>query len=51
MNVPHSMLEHINKVKLMAQQLEAIWAKVEKIDFVMVFLCNLHESYNNLIIT
>ncbi len=50
MNVHHSMLEHINKVKSMAQQLEAIWAKVEKNDFVMVLLCNLHESYNNFII-
>ncbi len=38
-------------MKSMAQQLEAICAKVEKNDFVMVLLCNLHESYNNLIIT
>ncbi len=45
-----NMLEHINKIKSMAQQLEAIGAKVEKNDVLMVLLCTLQKFYNNLIV-
>jgi hypothetical protein len=46
MNATNNMVELNNKVNSMAQQLEAIRAKVEKNDLVIILLCNLLKSYN-----
>ncbi len=44
------MLDHINKIKSTSHQLETIAEKLEKSDVVIVLLCSLLESYNNLIV-
>jgi transposase InsO family protein len=41
---------HINKVKTLAEQLEAIGAPVSEEDIVMTLLCSLPETYHNLIV-
>ena len=45
-----NMVGHINKVKTMAEQLEAIGAPVKEDDIVMTLLSSLPQSYSNLII-
>ncbi len=50
-NPMDSMLDHINKIKYMFQQLEAIGEKLEKSDVVMVLLCSLPNFQTNMIIT
>ena len=44
------MMQHIQRVLTMAEQLEAIGAKVSEEDQVMTLLCSPPESYGNLII-
>lgn len=44
------MMQHIQQVLTMAEQLEAIGAKVSEEDQVMTLLCSLPESYGNLIV-
>ena len=44
-----SMLEHVNKVKTLAEKLEAIGAGVSEDDVVMTLLMSLPETYGNLI--
>ncbi len=39
----NNMLDHINKIKSMGQQLEAIKVKLETNDLVMLLLCNLQS--------
>ena len=44
-----TMMEHVNKLKALAEQLEAIGAAVSEDDQVATLLCSLPDSYNNLI--
>ena len=44
------MLEHINRMKSLAGQLESVGATVTEEDQVTTLLCSLPDSYNNLII-
>ncbi|TPX52461.1 hypothetical protein PhCBS80983_g06478 [Powellomyces hirtus] len=45
------MLEHINKVKMTAQQLEAIGAKVDNENIITTLLYSLLESFESLIVS
>ncbi|TPX52711.1 DNA-directed DNA polymerase [Powellomyces hirtus] len=45
------MLEHINKVKMIGQQLEAIEAKVDSGDIVTTLLYSLPESFGSLLVS
>ena len=45
-----AMLEHINRMKSLAGQLESVGATVTEEDQVATLLCSLPDSYNNLII-
>ena len=49
MGVDDSMSEHINKMKELASQLEAVGASITEDDQVATLLCSLPESYNSLI--
>ena len=49
MAVDDSMSEHINKMKELASQLEAVGASITEDDQVATLLCSLPESYNALI--
>ena len=49
MGVDDSMSEHINKMKELAGQLEAVGASITEDDQVATLLCSLPESYNSLI--
>ena len=49
MGVDESMSEHINKMKELASQLEAVGASITEDDQVATLLCSLPESYNGLI--
>ena len=49
MGVDDSMNEHINKMKELASQLEAVGASITEDDQVATLLCGLRESYNGLI--
>ena len=44
------MMEHINKMRNLAEQLASVGAQVSKDDQVAKLLCSLPESYNNLIV-
>ena len=44
------MLEHINRMKSLAGQLEAVGAAVTEDDQAATLLCSLPDSYSNLII-
>ena len=50
MDEANSMISHINKVRSMAQQLEAIGAEVREEDIVMTLLSSLPQTYGSLII-
>ena len=50
MGVDDSMSEHINKMKELARQVEAVDASITEGDQVATLLCSLPESYNSLII-
>lgn len=43
------MIDHINQMKSLADQLEAIDAPVQEDDLVTTLLCSLPEQYKNLI--
>jgi hypothetical protein len=49
MGVDESMSEHINKMKELASQLEAVGASITEDDQVATLLCSLPESYSGLI--
>ena len=49
MGIDGSMTEHINKMKALASQLEALGASITEDDQVATLLCSLPESYSNLI--
>ena len=44
-----NMMEHINKLKSLAEQLESVGAPTSEDDQVATLLCSLPDSYNNLI--
>ena len=45
-----TMMEHINKMRSLAEQLASVGAQVSEDDKVTTLLCSLPESYNNLIV-
>ena len=49
MGVDDSMSEHVNKIKEIASQLEAVGASITESDQVAAIFCSLPESYKSLI--
>ena len=50
MSPTDNMMEHINKLRSLAEQLESVGAPVSEDDQVATLLCSLPESYSNLIV-
>eukprot|EP00794_Sanderia_malayensis_P009440 gene9440-10426_t len=50
MNFGDNMMEHVNKLKSLAEQFESVGAPISEDDQVATLLCSLAESYSNLIV-